>query len=132
MATEPLCDLCASSATSALKLSFPLGRKGVFDRLLGCREGAGLGEGDGGFQSGDDVVLYGLHPGVVEVALVSELPLELRDRITPHPRFALPRVARIGLSTALGVGAPAIGLALDHGWAFARARPIDGAVCRLI
>src|SRR5204863_668217 len=87
---------------------------------------------DSGLESGHDFALHRLHPGVVEVALLSQLEFELRDRILTLPRFALSRVAGIGLPAALGMGALAVGLAFDQGRAAARPRPVDGAVCRLI
>src|SRR5712691_4437753 len=111
-ATESLCGLCASFAAFALKRSFSSGRKGVLGRLLGQGKRARFGKGDGGLESADDVALHGFHPGVVEFALVPELPLEQRDRILPLPRFDLPWIARVGLPPAFRVGALAIGLAL--------------------
>ena len=90
------------------------GRKHVVGRLLGQREGACLGEGDGRLERSHDLALDGLQPGVVEVTLVPQLPLEQRDRILLLPRLDLRLVAGIGLPPALRVAALAVGLALDQ------------------
>ena len=99
------------------------GRKHVVGRLLGQREGARLGEGDGGLERGHDLALHRLQPGIVEFTLLPQLPLEQRDRILLLPRLDLRPVAGIGLAAAFGVAAPAVGLALDQRRAAARRAP---------
>src|SRR5262249_58774650 len=63
---------------------------------------------------------------------VAQLPFEPRDRITPLPGFNFGWVARIGLPAALGMGPPAIGLALDQRRTLPRSSPLHRAVCGLV
>src|SRR5579862_6211456 len=86
-------------------------RKHVLGRLLGRREGAGFREGDGSLERARNLALHRHQARLVEVALLLQLVHEARDRVSALPRLDLDRVARVGLAAALGMGAPAIGLA---------------------
>ena len=59
-----------------------LGREYVVGGLLRQREGACLGEGDGGFESGHDLAFHGLERRIVEFALFRTKAFELsKDRV---------------------------------------------------
>src|SRR5215831_1978991 len=108
------------------------GLKHIVGRLLGQRERAGLGEGDSGFEHAHNVAFHAPQPRIVQLALVAQLPFESRDRITPLPGFNFGWVARIGLPAALGMGPPAVGLALDQRRTLPRSSPPHRAVRGLV
>src|SRR5215467_6734780 len=107
-------------------------RKNVFGRLGGRRERTRLGEGDRALDRAHDLALDRSQAAVVEHALIAHTPLELYDRVLRLPRLDFFLIARVRLALALGVGAPAVGLALDQGRPMAGARPFDRATGRLI
>ena len=100
---------------SALAWPTPSRREHVLERLLRLRERARLGERDGATRCWR--ALPCPSPAIRRRSVAPwalSCPTQPRDRVLLLPGFDLILGAEIRLADALGVGAPAVGLALDQ------------------